>query len=149
MKKDKIQHASLLNTTLAGSYADRLLSTRGVLQQTSAICCFFSSLTVSVKELWSLSIMTKLLLWGWMTNFRGVYRSGVATWLNTAPSFSRAKILKKKKMVINPWGYWAICNHYNVTFSFSVRIVVRIEAMTRVRIRIRIKIGATVTVKLG
>ena len=62
---------------------------------TSAICCFFSSLTLSVNALWSLSMMTKLLLWGWMTNFRGVYWRGVATWLKTAPNFSRAKILGK------------------------------------------------------
>lgn len=31
-----------------------------------------------------------------MTNFRGVYCNGKATWLNTAPSFSSAKILRDK-----------------------------------------------------
>ena len=29
-----------------------------------------------------------------MTNLRGVYLNGVDTWLNTTPSFSRAKILQ-------------------------------------------------------
>ena len=35
-----------------------------------------------------------------MTNLRGVYRNGVETWLNTTPSFSRAKILEKSNRFI-------------------------------------------------
>lgn len=38
-------------------------------------------------------MIIRLLLSGWMTNFRGVYCNGKATWLKTAPNFSSAKIL--------------------------------------------------------
>lgn len=42
-------------------------------------------------------MMIRLLLSGWITNFLGVYCSGKATWLKTAPSFSNAKILRGEK----------------------------------------------------
>lgn len=43
---------------------------------------------------------TRLLDSGWMTNFLGVRFSGIETWLNTAPNFSRAKILQVKTSVM-------------------------------------------------
>lgn len=93
--------------------------------QTSAICCFFSSLTVSVKALWSLSIITKLLLWGWTTNFRGVYRKGVATWLNTAPSFSRAKILPEKMQFVTKFPLEEACETSTNRVSVAVVSIFR------------------------
>lgn len=75
---------------------------------------------MSVKALWSLSIITRLLLWGWTTNFRGVYRKGVATWLNTAPSFSRAKILPEKMQFVTKFPLEAACETSTNRVSVAV-----------------------------
>lgn len=63
------------------------------LTHTSAIFCFLSCLEDSVKALWSVSIIIKVLLDGSTANFLGVYFNWVLIWLKTAPSFSNAKIL--------------------------------------------------------
>lgn len=43
-------------------------------------------------------MMTMLFVSGLITNLRGVYVRAVDAWLKTAPSFSRAKILNKKRI---------------------------------------------------
>ena len=73
------------------------------LDSTSAICCFRCCFVSSVYALWSVSMRTRLLDSWWMTNLRGVYCTGVDTWLKTAPSFSSAKILKGGK--VRKWDF--------------------------------------------
>lgn len=60
--------------------------------------------------MWSVSIKMRLLVSGWMTNFLGVYCRGKATWLKTAPNFSKAKILPDRGGVGG-----AVKNNFNLT----------------------------------
>ena len=55
-----------------------------------------------------------------MTNFRGVYCNGKATWLKTAPSFSSAKILGDKDVTCVEQGPKATVQENKTGFALYV-----------------------------